>query len=79
MGQYCRFGFRLFKNDYDLIGRSPEDVIIEPIRSILIPGFDEIKTKCKEAGHWAAASVATALLFLCCVKKKELHKVLHKL
>lgn len=38
------------KNDYDLIGRSLEDVIIEPIRSILIPGFDEIKTKCKEAG-----------------------------
>jgi homoserine kinase len=38
------------KNDYELIGRSLEDVIIEPIRSILIPGFDEVKTKCKEAG-----------------------------
>lgn len=38
------------KNDYDLIGRSLEDVIIEPVRSILIPGFNEIKTKCKEAG-----------------------------
>ncbi|MEO5946654.1 MAG: homoserine kinase [Chitinophagaceae bacterium] len=38
------------KNDVDLIGRSLEDVIIEPIRSILIPGFDEVKTKCKEAG-----------------------------
>lgn len=38
------------KNDYDLIGRSLEDVIIEPVRSILIPGFDEVKTKCKEAG-----------------------------
>jgi homoserine kinase len=25
-------------------------VIIEPVRSILIPGFDEVKTKCKEAG-----------------------------
>ena len=35
---------------YDLIGRSLEDVIIEPVRSILIPGFDEVKTKCKEAG-----------------------------
>lgn len=40
----------LFKNDHDLIGRSLEDVIIEPVRSILIPGFDEIKSKCKEAG-----------------------------
>jgi homoserine kinase len=39
-----------FKNDSDLIGRSLEDVIIEPVRSILIPGFDELKMKCKEAG-----------------------------
>ena len=38
------------KNDYDLISRSLEDVIIEPVRSILIPGFDEVKLKCKEAG-----------------------------
>ncbi|MBL7743587.1 MAG: homoserine kinase [Chitinophagaceae bacterium] len=38
------------KNDHDLIGRSLEDVIIEPVRSILIPGFDEVKRKCKEAG-----------------------------
>ena len=38
------------KNDYDLIGSSLEDVIIEPVRSILIPGFDEVKSKCKEAG-----------------------------
>ncbi len=36
--------------DTALIGRSLEDVIIEPVRSILIPGFDEIKKKCKEAG-----------------------------
>jgi homoserine kinase len=38
------------QNDYDLIGRSLEDVIIEPVRSILIPGFDSIKKQCKEAG-----------------------------
>lgn len=40
----------LMANDTGLIGRSLEDVIIEPIRSILIPGFDEIKARCKEAG-----------------------------
>jgi homoserine kinase len=40
----------LLKNDPDLIGRSLEDVIIEPVRSILIPGFDEVKRKCKESG-----------------------------
>ena len=38
------------KQDYDLIGRSLEDVIIEPVRSMLIPGFDEVKEKCKTAG-----------------------------
>ncbi|MEO8146274.1 MAG: homoserine kinase, partial [Bacteroidia bacterium] len=38
------------KGDYDLIGRSLEDVIIEPIRKILIPGFDEIKKCSLEAG-----------------------------
>jgi len=38
------------KKDYELIGRSLEDVIVEPVRSILIPGFDEVKIKCKEAG-----------------------------
>ena len=38
------------KGDFDLIGRSLEDVIIEPVRSILIPGFDEVKEKCRAAG-----------------------------
>src|SRR6202000_1339480 len=38
------------KEDYDLIGRSLEDVIIEPVRRMLIPGFDEGTTKCKDAG-----------------------------
>ncbi len=38
------------QNDLDLIGRSLEDVIIEPVRSILIPGFDEVKLKCRQAG-----------------------------
>jgi homoserine kinase len=40
----------LMKPDYDLIGRSLEDVIIEPVRSILIPGFDALKLACKNAG-----------------------------
>lgn len=40
----------LFTEDYDLIGRSLEDHIIEPIRSILIPGFDAVKQKALETG-----------------------------
>jgi homoserine kinase len=39
-----------FKQDYDLISRSLEDVVIEPLRSILIPGFEEVKKASKEAG-----------------------------
>lgn len=38
------------KKDLQLIGRSLEDVIIEPVRSILIPGFDEVKQRSKAAG-----------------------------
>ncbi len=33
----------LFTENYDLIGRSLEDVIIEPLRSILIPEFKAVK------------------------------------
>lgn len=40
----------LMKGDYELIGRSLEDVIIEPVRNILIPGFDEVKEKSLAAG-----------------------------
>lgn len=38
------------KKDYGLISRSLEDVIIEPVRSMLIPGFDEVKSKSIAAG-----------------------------
>lgn len=34
----------LFTSDYELISRCLEDHIVEPIRSILIPGFDTVKT-----------------------------------
>lgn len=40
----------ILKNDHALIGRSLEDHIIEPVRSILIPGFDELKQRCMAAG-----------------------------
>lgn len=40
----------LVKGDHDLIGRSLEDVIIEPVRSILIPEFAKVKQRSKEAG-----------------------------
>jgi len=40
----------LFLNDLDLVGRSMKDVLIEPVRSILIPGFDQLKQLAMENG-----------------------------
>lgn len=40
----------LLKEDYELIGRSLVDHIVEPIRSILIPGFDQVKQASINAG-----------------------------
>jgi homoserine kinase len=40
----------LFLEDYALIGRSLQDVIVEPIRSVLIPGFDKVKASSLAAG-----------------------------
>ncbi|WP_026812941.1 homoserine kinase [Arenibacter certesii] len=40
----------LYTNDYELIGRSLVDHIVEPIRSILIPGFDKVKEDALDAG-----------------------------
>ncbi|CAA7195016.1 homoserine kinase [Chryseobacterium potabilaquae] len=37
-------------NDFNLIGRSLHDCIVEPVRSILIPQFDKIKAKSMELG-----------------------------
>jgi homoserine kinase len=40
----------LMKPDYDLISRSLKDVIIEPVRSMLIPGFDQAHDSAIKAG-----------------------------
>lgn len=40
----------LYTHDYDLLGRSLKDVIVEPIRSILIPEFDNMKAHAMENG-----------------------------
>jgi homoserine kinase len=40
----------LYTSDYDLIGRSLHDELVEPIRSILIPKFDALKAAAIAAG-----------------------------
>lgn len=40
----------LYTNDYDLIADSLHDEIIEPVRSLLIPGFDKMKQAALDAG-----------------------------
>ena len=50
MGNVAGLIAGLTTGDYGLIGRSLQDVIVEPIRSILIPGFNTIKNAALEAG-----------------------------
>ncbi len=40
----------LFNSDFELIKRSLSDVIVEPQRKQLIPGFDKVKTAALQAG-----------------------------
>ncbi|HLX90785.1 MAG TPA: homoserine kinase [Puia sp.] len=64
------------KNDYALIGRSLEDFIIEPVRSMLIPGFDEVKRRCKEAGALGGGiSGSGPSIFMLCSERKTANAV----
>lgn len=40
----------LYTNDYELIGKSIHDEIVEPVRSLLIPGFAEMKAAALKEG-----------------------------
>lgn len=50
MGNVAGLVAGLFMKDYDLIGRSMQDVLIEPIRSILIPDFYVMRELAMELG-----------------------------
>lgn len=50
MGNVAGMVAGLISENYDLIGRSMVDYIIEPIRSILIPQFFEVQMAAKESG-----------------------------
>jgi homoserine kinase len=64
------------KKDYELIGRSLEDVIIEPVRSILIPGFDEVKKYSREAGALGGGiSGSGPSIFMLCREEEAARQV----
>ncbi|MEO6187779.1 MAG: homoserine kinase [Ginsengibacter sp.] len=64
------------KNDYGLISRSLEDVIIEPVRSMLIPGFDEVKKKSAEAGALGGGiSGSGPSIFMLCEKEVVANRI----
>lgn len=66
------------KNDFPLIGRSLNDVIIEPIRSILIPKFDEIKAKSLQLGALGGGiSGSGPSIFMLSEQKETAEKIAH--
>jgi homoserine kinase len=68
----------LMKSDYGLIGRSLEDVIIEPVRSILIPGFDALKLSCKQAGALGGGISGSGPSIFMLSKTEEIAKAVEK-
>src|ERR1035441_359449 len=64
------------KGDYGLISRSLEDVIIEPVRSMLIPGFDDVKKRSIDAGALGGGiSGSGPSIFMLCEEKATALKV----
>ena len=66
----------LYTNDYELISRSLQDVLIEPFRNHLIPNFDEVKnTAIKNGALGAGISGARPSIFALCKGKESAEKV----
>lgn len=66
----------LYTKDYELIGRSLNDVIVEPLRKILIPGFDTTKFAAIHNGALGAGiSGAGPSIFALCKGQKIAEKV----
>jgi homoserine kinase len=66
----------LFEANLELLGRSLQDVVAEPIRSLLIPGFPEAKKAALEAGALGCSiSGSGPSLFSLCTSIENAHKV----
>lgn len=66
----------LLTDDLKLIARSMEDVIIEPIRSVLIPGYDAVKEAALEKGAIGAGIAGSGpSIFALCADQKTASRV----
>lgn len=66
----------LASSDFDLIGRSLEDVIVEPARAMLIPGFAKLKAAAKENGALGCSiSGSGPSVFALCRSLNEAEKI----
>lgn len=66
----------LYTEDFDLISRSMTDHIVEPARSILIPGFDEMKESALEKGALGfSISGAGPSVFALCRTEEDAHLI----
>lgn len=70
----------LYQHDYDLLGRSMKDVIVEPVRSILIPEFDSMKQQALANGALGfGISGSGPTVFSLYRNKEDAEKVLSQL
>lgn len=68
----------LYTEDYDLIGRSLNDYIIEPIRSILIPAYESVKQESLKAGALGCGiSGSGPSIFALCKGQEKANQVAH--
>lgn len=66
----------LYTSDYELIGRSLEDVIVEPLRKHLIPNFDQVKNVALQNGALGSGiSGAGPSIFALCKGQDVAEKV----
>jgi len=61
----------LYTNDYDLIGRSLHDEIIEPVRSVLIPGFSDMQKAAIDHGALGCSISGSGPSLFALSKSKE--------
>ena len=79
-GNLAAFVSSLYTEDYDLLGRSLKDEIIEPLRSILIPHFDKLKSISLENGALGfGISGSGPSVFAMCKGDKAAEKLREKL